>query len=338
MKNLFLIAVLVVSLSLTANEFKLIEFRKLPADFHAERNSVEDMDREYCAALKVESDLPAELNLKQKVYKKEEAGAGTCYFFVSHKEKQITFTATQYEPLTVDVPFEGLKKGVVYYVKLETIPDVTVTLNVSPEPDRIILNNKVMQKNRFKTAPGSYRLQIEKTGFEPVDEQIIINEQNSYFNYTLGKKGEVQIVENEKTPAVVKETPVQTGKFILERFNIIFEITSCEMYENQIVINLNITNQDDDKELKLLYWTNSRSRIIDDLGNEYFPYKINFANKSHEGDVEHTLVTGIVTKASLIFKKINKNAVAISKFDLGIWSQQFDYLRISFRDIPIDKK
>jgi len=151
MKKVFIICLLLISIGLFANEFKLIEFRKLAADFHAEMNSVEDMDREYCSALKVELDTPVELDLKQKVYKKEKIDANSFYIFVTHKEKQITFTAPQYQPLTVNVPDEGLKKGVVYYVKLETIPDVTVTLNVSPDPDRIILNNKVMQKNRFKT-------------------------------------------------------------------------------------------------------------------------------------------------------------------------------------------
>ena len=55
MKKLVVFALLLITLSMFANEFKLIEFRKLSADFHAERNSVEDMDREYCAALKIET-------------------------------------------------------------------------------------------------------------------------------------------------------------------------------------------------------------------------------------------------------------------------------------------
>ena len=70
MKKLFILTLLFVTFGLFANEFKLIEFRKLPADFHAERNSVSDIDMEYCTALRVECDVPLELNLKQKVYKK----------------------------------------------------------------------------------------------------------------------------------------------------------------------------------------------------------------------------------------------------------------------------
>jgi PEGA domain len=333
MKKILIIVLLFVVGSVFANEFKLIEFRKLPADFHAERNSVEDMDRDYCTALKIESDVPVDLSLKQKVYKKEKLEATVNYFFVTHKEKQITFTAPKFTPLTVDVPEDGLKKGVVYYVKLEIIPDVTVTLNVTPEPDRIILSDKVMQRNRFKTAPGTYQLQIEKEGFEAINEQITIDEQNSFFSYTLGKDGEVQVME-----AAVEKTPVEPGKLSLERFEIVYEITSCEMYEDQIVINMMINNTGDDREVSLLGWGKNRSRMIDDAGNEFFPNKNNFANKSTNGDVKITLVNDIPTKASMIYKKINKKATSISKFDLGVWTEKSGDFRMTFRDIPIEKK
>ena len=114
MKKILIFTLLFVTFGLFANEFKLIEFRKLPADFHAERNSVTDIDLEYCAALRVECDIPIDINLKQKVYKKDKIDSNSNYFFVSHKEKQITFSSPKYESLTVNVPTQGLKKGVVF--------------------------------------------------------------------------------------------------------------------------------------------------------------------------------------------------------------------------------
>jgi len=327
-KGLILITLLIVCTSIFANEFKLIEFRKLAADFHAERNSVEDMDMDYCTALRVETEIPSSLGLKQKVYKKENVESGIYYFFITHKEKQITFTAPNFQPLTVDVPKKGLEKGVVYYVKLESILDVNVTLNISPKPDRIILNDKIIKNNKFKQSSGKYHLRIEKEGYETIDEQIIINNENSYFNYTLGKKSNVKM-EASASP---------TG-LTLERFGVIYEVTSCEMYEDQIILNMNITNTGDDRDLTLIAWNRSfKSRIIDDLGNEYFTSKINFANKSKNGDVSVNLVSDVTTKASLIFKKVNKKIELISKFDLGVWSDQSDNLRVTFRDITITKK
>ncbi len=326
--GLILITMLIVCTSIFANEFKLIEFRKLAADFHAERNSVEDMDMEYCTALRVESEIPSSLGLKQKVYKKENVESGIYYFFITHKEKQITFTAPSFQQLTVDVPEKGLERGVVYYVKLESILDVNVTLNVSPKPDRIILNDKIIKSSKFKQPSGKYHIQIEKEGYETIDEQITINNENSYFNYTLGKKSNVK-----------KEASADPTGLTLERFGVIYEVTSCEMYEDQVVVNLDITNTSDDRDLKLIVWNrNLTCRIIDDLGNEYFPSKINFANKSKNGDISVNLVSGISTKASLIFKKVNKRIESIPKFDLGVWSEQSDSFRVTFRDIPIVKK
>ncbi len=327
-KGLILITLLIVCTSIFANEFKLIEFRKLAADFHAERNSVEDMDMDYCTALRVETEIPSSLGLKQKVYKKENVESGVYYFFITHKEKQITFTAPNFQPLTVDVPKKGLEKGVVYYVKLDSILDVNVTLNISPKPDRIILNDKIIKNNKFKQSSGKYHLRIEKEGYETIDEQIIINNENSYFNYTLGKKSNVKM-----------EASANPTGLTLERFGVIYEVTSCEMYEDQIILNMNITNTGDDRDLTLIAWNRSfKSRIIDDLGNEYFTSKINFANKSKNGDVSVNLVSDVTTKASLIFKKVNKKIGLISKFDLGVWLEQSDNLRVTFRDIPITKK
>jgi len=341
MKKILTFLFLLASFGLFANQFKLLEFRSLPADFHAERNSVEDMDMEYCAALKVECDKPVDLNLKQKVYKKESIGNGAYYFFVTHKEKQITFTAPNFDPLTVDVPQKGLERGVTYYVGLEIIPDVVVTFNITPPPDRVIINDKIINKSKLQIATGNYRIRIEKAGFIPVDEQITISMNNAYFNYTLAKEGQDRIVEKivkEPAPQPVATINVQPNDFSLERFHIRYEVTSCEMYEDQFVIEMKITNLADDRDVTILDWGNNRTRVFDDEGNEYYPGKINFANKSGSGDVKSMLVNGIVTDASFVFKKINKQANSISKFDLGIWMEESDDFRMTFKNIPIEKK
>ncbi len=341
MKKTFLVIFLLILGSLFAKQFELIEFRPLPADFHAERNSVMDMDMEYCAAIKVESDVPSNLNLKQKVYKRENVQPGMYYFFVSHKEKQITFEAPDYEPLTVNVPDGGLKKGVTFYANLDTIDDVIVTFNIYPQPDRVIINDKVISKSKVQIPPGQYRLQIEKSGFEPVDDQINISLNNAYFNYTLAKIGQEKIVEKIVEVPVEKPAEEQTSEpaeFKLERFDVVYEITSCEMYEDQIVIDLNIENIGDDREVTILGWRGFRTRMFDDAGNEFFPTKFNFANKTNNGDITIMLVNGVPTKASLIFRDIRKQAEKITKLDLGIWMQESDSFHMTFRDIPIKKK
>lgn len=344
MRKIFiLLLLLTVFSSLLAKQFKLNEFRPLPADFHAERNSVMDMDMEYCAAIKVECDVPTELNFKQKVYKRENIASGVYYFFVSQREKQITFEAPDYEPLTVDVPEGGLKKGVTYYAYLESVDDVIITFNIYPAPDRVTINEKMISKSKVMIAPGNYRLRIEKAGFETIVDEIAVGKNNTYFNYTLAKIGQEKVVvveeepENEPEDEPVMET-VEPSEFKLERFDVVYEITSCEMYEDQIVIELMIENVGDDREVTIIGRHGFRTRMFDDSGNEFFPAKFNFANKTDSSNLGIMLVNSVPTKASLIFREINKNAEKIAKLDLGIWMKEADSFRMTFRDIPIEKK
>lgn len=339
MKKIVLILFMVMLTSLFAKQFQLTEFRSLPADFEAERNSVMDMDMEYCAAVKVECDVPSDLNLKQKVYKRQNIAPGQYYFFVSQREKQITFEAPDYEPLTVDVPAGGLKQAKTYYARLESIDDVIITLNIYPAPDLVSINDKLISKSKVMIAPGTYQIRIEKAGFVPIDEQITVGKNNTYFNYTLAKIGQEKIPEEEPEPVSVEEPlPESTTPLKLERFDVVYEITSCEMYENQIVVELMITNLGDDRDVTILGWGSQRTRMFDDSGNEFFPEKLNFANKSNSSDIKIMLVNNVPTRASLIFRDINKNATKIAKLDLGIWLKEADSFRITYRDIPIVKK
>lgn len=339
MRKFFIFLVLVFVSHIAATQFVLIEFRPLPADFHAERNTVFDMDMEYCAAIKVECDVPSNLNLKQKVYKRENIESGVYYFFVSNKEKNITFTAPGYESLTVNVPEDGLQRAVTYYIKLDSETDVVATFNISPQPDRVIINDKIISKSKVQIAPGQYRLQIEKDGFEPVDEQIEISTENKIFNYKLSRLAQDKIVEKiVEVPVEIQPRPNEPTLMSISRFDLIFDVLSCELYDDQLIINLTITNNAFDRDVKILGWGNNFCRIIDDSGNEYKPSQFNFSNKSYHADIKATLVQGIPTSASLVFKEVNRNMSSLALFDLGIWTEENNDFRINFRNVPLQKK
>ena len=273
MKKIMVISLLFITLAAFANEFNLLKFRALAADFQAERNSVQDMDGNYCSAIKIESDFTDQISLKQKVYQKEVGEDGVIYFYISHLEEQITFTAPNHKPLTIDVPKNGLKKGKVYYARLESVPD-------TPE----------------------------------------------------------EIVEKVAVTAPTAEIPTNDD-FIEERMGITFQVTNVEMFDKQVIIHLLITNNNDDMDLLIHGWAGKKyTRFIDDAGNEFKPSKIIFANNSGNRDIKTNLIQGIATKATITFKEINSKANKIAKFDLGIWSKQADSFRISYRDIPIEKK
>ena len=250
MKKFCLFFLLVFFIYLNALEFSLKEFRELPSDFQAQMEPVSDLDMEYCTVLRIESEVPEELTLQQKIYRKETIQPGEYYFYITHKENNITFEAPEYLPLTVDVPQEGLKKGIVYYVRLETIPDVEVTLNIDPAAERVILDNKVIDKSNFRFPPGKYRLQIEKQGYQKIDEIIEISSKNTIFNYSLSKEIVVEKPEIVQKPEIEKESetepipePEKPQRFIFELYDFIFEVTSCEMVDRTLIIEFVITNK-----------------------------------------------------------------------------------------------
>jgi len=346
MKKICLFLIVVFFISLNALEFNLKEFRELPSDFQAQMEPVNDLDMEYCTVLRVESDVPEELSLKQKIYKKEIILPGEYYFYITHTEKDITFEAPEYLSLTVDVPTEGLKKGLVYYVRLETIKDVEVTMNIEPAADRVILDNKVLDKSNFRFSPGKYRLQIEKEGYQKVDEIIEISSKNTIFNYSLSKeiieeKPEAvlnPVSEPEEEPEPIPE-PEKSQKFVVELYDFIFEVTACEMVDRTLIIEFVINNKIDDRELDIHRKRYSpHSRIFDEAGNEYKPQTVKFANKTNDGHITHNLVSEIPTTASLIFQKVDKDIKSISLFELGLWTKDNGNFKVSFRNIPITKK
>src|SRR6056297_819869 len=124
-KFIFFVFVLLV-VSLGAYQINLISFQAVPADFQAQLNPVSDMNMDYCAALKSKSDFTDQIDLKQKVYQHETADDNTEYLYFSSSENYLTLTAPEHVDYRLSAPEEGFKKGMVYYLRLESIP--------TPEP------------------------------------------------------------------------------------------------------------------------------------------------------------------------------------------------------------
>ncbi len=136
--------------AMQASEIKINEFRVLDGDFKAESEPVMDLDRNYCAVLRIDGSIPEGLTLDEKVYKTEKLSSGEIYFYVSASETQITFQAPGFTPLTVDVPDGELMLGKVYYVRMKTIikqdegpAELPVLIASQPEGAKIVLNNKI---------------------------------------------------------------------------------------------------------------------------------------------------------------------------------------------------
>ncbi|MCD6180831.1 MAG: PEGA domain-containing protein [Candidatus Cloacimonetes bacterium] len=176
---IFLFSLLFVN----ALEFSQIEFREVASDFTAQRKPVMDLDMKYCSMLKVELLKPANVTLKQRVYKAEKTNNGMAFYFAS-SEAVLTVTAPGYVPFTIAAPGGGFKPGAVYYLRLDAKSDTFVTIRCTPAAP-IMVDGKdwLLYGNRLSV--GSHQLRIEKEGYQTIEETISVGEAETVFQYQL---------------------------------------------------------------------------------------------------------------------------------------------------------
>ena len=115
-----LIIVCLTSISLSA-EFKVLDFEEDPMDMRGTIRPYNDMNADQCAVLRVESDVQGDLNLTDvQVYHRDTESAGVYYFYVSFRERHVTFTSEGYLPLTYKIP-QQMSKGKVYILRIQSI-------------------------------------------------------------------------------------------------------------------------------------------------------------------------------------------------------------------------
>jgi len=317
----------VVSTSLFALRFELEEFRKLSADFKAEREPITDMDMNYCSVLKVEVDRPIDLSLKQKIYKKENIDEDEFYFYVSSREDHITFQAPHFVPLTVDVPKGGLKIGTTYYVQLATLEDVDVTINVEPEDAQIMVNGLMWERPKGKLIPGEYVIFLLAEDYEEILDTVLVSPTNTVFNYVMVEENVMPILETNEVPVPQGDEP-----FLIEFNDYSIRITACEYTQQTLTISLSITNQITERELTIM---RNYTKAYDSEGNEYAPTTIEFANKTKNWDLPHNLVQDVPTKAQLIFKEIKKPISVITLLNLSLYDKDNKNFKVSYKSIPV---
>lgn len=346
MKQKLVLIFFIVCSTLFALKFEVVSFNEVPGDFKAQMEPISDNNQSYCSVIKIESEIANKLSFKQKIFGESSVNSNEKYFYISSTETQITLQANNFEPLTIDAPASGFNSGSVYYLKLNVIKEVLLNLTVTPQPDRIILNDKIVKLGNIKVLPGNYKLQIEKDGYDNITQNILIDNQNAVYNFALSKS-QTETVKVEKAMKV-EETAVDTiqpavtdtGETILKlnRFGIIFEVISVEMFEKTLTINMEITSTKDDRNLSLIhYYTKFHTRIFDNFGNEYQPNRLSIANNSKTSTVTNYIVQNIKTPATLIFNNINSDATKLPLFDLGVTTDNYDSFRVKYRNLEIKK-
>ncbi|MEQ1637214.1 MAG: hypothetical protein ABL903_11015 [Methylococcales bacterium] len=125
-------------------------------------------------------------------------------------------------------------------------------------------------------------------------------------------KGTFSVVNAKLKDSKVSSTPLDT--LSTEGFDIGF-LGCATSGTNEITCYLNVVNNELDRPLRLFgNYSIYSSMLYDDLNNAYTADSVKFANASGGSDVSPTLIQGVPTKASILFKNINIRAKSISAF------------------------
>lgn len=133
--------------------------------------------------------------------------------------------------------------------------------------------------------------------------------------------------ESAPAPNLPVGQRVETPEFLLE-------LSECWAVGSDLTCNLKITNIKEDRAYKL---TAADTRIIDALGNEYRPQKLQLGNSEGRDTVQNQLASGISMKASASFTGISPATRTISLLEISCYLQGIGQYKAQFRDIPVSR-
>ncbi len=102
-----------------------------------------------------------------------------------------------------------------------------------------------------------------------------------------------------------------------EEMGFTFELKRCKMSSRNITCELLITNNDEDRELQLTWWYSANSKMVDNLGSEYWGGQRRLGSQVSDNQAVSTkLFSGAPTRAEITFNEVAPEAKEIVVFEL----------------------
>jgi hypothetical protein len=192
MRYILVTLILGLILTLNAYEFEVRSFSQDDTDLkNAVGTTVNDMNDDPCAVIRIETDIKADIFLAgSDVVKREKTAPGEYYFFISFRSTWVKFTAEGYEPYTWQIPVI-LKPKMTYLLQLTTLGGVQgdlipIVIIADPPDAKILLNDQEIQSGIPQSIEKSqYSVKLVKEGYQSISDSILVSEENKSFLYRL---------------------------------------------------------------------------------------------------------------------------------------------------------
>lgn len=175
-----IILILFTSLTIYAGNFEILEFRRLDADFTAERQFIQDIDHGICSALRIEGNIPDKLKIKERIYK-DLVLEGNKYLFFSSSEIKLTLEAPGFQPYILTPPESpAFSQGKVYLLRMDHTGNID---KPSEKPIILALDSFTFRFISCSFTPeNNVIIKLEIINHDPEDKQIIITGNTKFYD------------------------------------------------------------------------------------------------------------------------------------------------------------
>lgn len=162
---------------------------------------------------------------------------------------------------------------------------------------------------------------------------------------TLERKGLVASLAQPWSPPATSATAAKSGKAskptqALQKYSghgFTFLLKKCVRLDVNVTCHFEIINEGEDRDLRIQsnYSSSRRTRLFDNLGNEYVATQVLLGKRSGDRDAGKMMISGIPIAASFSFQGIVEEAGAISVLQVSYWVRGEGHGLFKLRDIPL---
>jgi len=210
-----LIIIFLIFLS-KADQFEIVsDVKELKGDISTQRYPVKDVNGQYCAILKVFTDIK-DLQFKGFGYEKHDYKDGSYLVYMQTNSKNLTFMKDGFTTKPHNFPFK-LQSNIAYGIELkgvgEKIEDISI--NIIGEPENSIITLDGIEKGKIKslkTSVGKHELKVSKDGFHTFTKSINVSSDKTMFEYKLKKiEDALLVIDSYPSGATVYLNDIELG-------------------------------------------------------------------------------------------------------------------------------
>ncbi len=225
MKTLRLLLLLITVFLTFSAQFEIVsDVKELTGDITAAKFGQKDVNGQWCAILKVHTDIK-DLQFEGFGYEKHDyRGEGVYLVYLQPETKSLKFKKDGYIPKSHTFPFR-LKGNTVYQIDVKAIEekkieDIAITVQSDPPGAEIFLDG--VNKGRTEqvtTSVGRHEIRFEMPGYGTKSVNIQVTAENTLFKESLEKTTEVTVeIHSSPEEASVYLNDIKLGETPLATF------------------------------------------------------------------------------------------------------------------------